>query len=92
MKWDWEHKPRRVPDLDRSDLETICLLVREYGNKNIPIFSARLMKKIEESMIAYRMEDELLQRARDRMEKPKIKTWITWPPGTEKYSNGPFFD
>lgn len=85
MKWD--HKPRRVPDLDRSDLETIVILVREYGDKNIPVFSKRLMLKIEESLSAYRWQDELLRTP----VKTQIPTLISWPIGTEKYSNGPFF-
>jgi hypothetical protein len=59
----WEHKPDRVPQLDRKDLQTISLLVEEYGKKHIPIFSKRLMMKVEESMEAYRIEDDLLRRA-----------------------------
>lgn len=85
MKWD--HKPRRVPDLDRADLETIAILVREYGDQNLPVFSKRLMRKIEESLSAYRWEDELMKKKAN----PPIYTEITWPPGTERYSNGPFF-
>ena len=87
MKWRWEHKPDRVPDLDRSDLETISLLVREFGIQNIPIFSKRLMQKVEKSLAAYHWEDGLL----GKHKKPKIKTSVTWLPGTERYSNGPFF-
>lgn len=83
----WSHKPDRVPRLDRSDLETIILLVREYGNKNVPIFSKRLMSKVEESMKVYLWEDELLKRG-----EKKKKSFLTWPAGTERYSNGPFFD
>jgi hypothetical protein len=60
----WEHKPRRVPDLNRKDLETIVLLVREYGKQHVPIFSGRLMLKVEEGLEAYRREDALLDRAR----------------------------
>lgn len=82
----WNHKPRRIPDLDRSDLETIVLLVREYGNQNLPVFSARLMRKIEESLTAYRWEDGII-----RKESTKFPSLITWPPGTEKYSHGPSF-
>lgn len=65
----WEHKPRRVPDLDRKDLETIVLLVREYGNEHVPLFSKRLMLKVEESLEAYRREDALLDRARKNYDK-----------------------
>lgn len=73
--------------MDRSDIETIAFLVREYGNQNIPVFSRRLMRKIEESLMSYRKEDEVLRGAT----KILIPTMIIWPPGTEKYSNGPFF-
>ena len=87
MKWRWEHKPDRVPNLDRSDLETISLLVREFGNRTIPIFSKRLMQKVEKSLAAYRWEDGLLAKYKN----PGIRTLVTWPAGTERYSNGPFF-
>ena len=70
----WEHKPRRVPDLDRRDLETIVLLVREYGNEHIPLFSKRLMLKVEEALDAYRDEDALLRRARERHGKDTLGT------------------
>lgn len=65
----WEHKPRRVPDLDRKDLDTIALLVREYGEEHIPLFSKRLMLKLEESFEAYRREDALLRRAAEHGNK-----------------------
>ena len=61
----WEHKPDRVPRLDRKDLETISLLVEKYGREHIPIFSERLIMKVEESMEAYRTEDALLRKAEE---------------------------
>lgn len=67
----WEHHPRRVPDLDRRDLETIVLLVREYGKRHVPIFSKRLMLKVDEALEAYRLEDALLERARENHGKDK---------------------
>lgn len=72
--------------MDRSDLETIVLLIKEYGVQNIPVFSKKLLKKVEESLSAYHWEDEILKKA-----KEKMKIMVTWPKGTEKYSNGPFF-
>lgn len=82
MKW----KPDRVPDLDRCDLETIVLLVREYGSKHIPVFSKRLMQKVEESLGVY-IDEEKSQTRLD-----KRKTMLKWPEGTEYLSNGPFFE
>lgn len=67
----WEHKPDRVPQLDRRDLETIALLVREYGNKHVPLFSKRLMLKVHEAMESYRLEDALLNQARENHGKNK---------------------
>ena len=61
----WEHKINKVPQLDRTDLQTISLLVEEYGKKHVPIFSKRLIMKVEESMEAYRIEDRLLRKAEE---------------------------
>lgn len=70
----WEHKPRRVPDLDGKDLETIALLVREWGEQHIPLFSKRLMLKVGESLEAYRREDALLRNAREKYGEDKDRS------------------
>lgn len=64
----WEHHPRRLPDLDRLDLGTIAMLVRDYGLRHLPLFSKRLMLKVEEAREAYRREDALLDKAREKNE------------------------
>jgi hypothetical protein len=67
----------RIPDLDRKDLETIAILVRDYGKKNMPVFSKRLMEKVNRSLESY---------------KTSKNSIITWPEGTEYLSQGPFFE
>ena len=67
----------RIPNLDKRDLETIALLVREYGQKNIPLFSKRIMEKVDRSLEAYK--------------KTTRSPIVTWPEGTEYLSRGPFF-
>lgn len=52
----WSHKTDKVPQLDLLDLKTIVWLVNNYGEKNIPIHSKRLIKKINESMSVYEWE------------------------------------
>lgn len=60
----WQHKPNRVPQLDLSDLKTIAWLVDNHGNRDIPIFSKRLMKKISESISVYDWEKSLIENAK----------------------------
>jgi hypothetical protein len=57
----WDHRPSRVPQLDLLDLKTIVWLVDNYGERDIPIHSKRLMKKINESMSVYEWEKELIK-------------------------------
>jgi len=59
----WEHKKNRIPQLDLLDLKTIIWLVENHGNRDIPLFSKRLMKKVNESMSVYQWEKELLEKA-----------------------------
>lgn len=58
---DWSHKPDRVPQLDLLDLKTIVWLVDNHGQREIPIHSKRLMKKINESMSVYEWEKGLIK-------------------------------
>jgi hypothetical protein len=59
----WEHKKNRIPQLDLLDLKTIIWLVENHGNRDIPLFSKRLMKKVNESMSVYQWEKELLEKS-----------------------------
>lgn len=58
----WQHKPSRVPDLDYQDLLTIIWLVKNHGERDIPLFSKRIMKKINESMSVYEEEKRLINK------------------------------
>ena len=58
----WEHKPNSIPQLDYEDLLTIIYLVEKHGKREIPIHSSRLMKKVEESVISYKIEQDLLKK------------------------------
>lgn len=57
----WKHKPDRVPQLDLLDLKTIVWLINNHGNREIPVFSKRLMKKISESISVYEWEKSLVE-------------------------------
>lgn len=57
----WEHKPNRSPDLNYDDLKTIEWLIKNHGERDIPIFSKNLYIKVRESLAVYEWEKQLQQ-------------------------------
>ena len=57
----WEHKPNRIPNLDYDDLKTIEWLIKNHGERGIPIFSKNLYIKVKESLGVYEREKQLQQ-------------------------------